>query len=326
MLEYEHGGQKLSGIRLDFSVNLNPLGMPDSVRRALRESIDSFAPYPDRDCAALRAALGSALEVSPEYILCGNGASDLILRICAALRPKIAATLTPTFSEYARCVRLFGGETRPIESAHCGDLAFICTPNNPTGRLAPIEFILQTLEHGIPVVVDECFIEFTDGQSALPYIARYPNLIVLRAFTKIYSMAGLRLGYIVCSDAKLLARIAAFGAEWNVSAPATVAGLAALSESDWIARTRSLVKAERGFMAEELVRRGIETEPSDANFLLCKSSAPLARSLRGFGIAVRDCSNFAGLDSRYFRIGLKTREENLALLEALDETLKIKVT
>lgn len=342
MPRYEHGGDCYAnaGISLDFSINVNPLGTPEAAKRAVMAQPDAFARYPDPRCRALRDALARRHGVAPENILCGNGASDLIFRMCACLQPRRALTLAPTFSEYERPAKLFGGEVREhrlreadgfaptgeLLSALTRDieLFFLCNPNNPTGRLASPEVLRRVAaacaENGTLLMADECFIEFTDGDSLLPLLGAYPNLVILRAFTKFHGLAGLRLGYLL-GDAALLGRIEAFGPAWSVSAAAQAAGLAALAEPGWDERTRSAVRAERAFMEAGLAALGMTVFPSDANFLLFKSPVPLFEPLKARGILVRDCRNFTGLDERFTRVGLKARKDNAALLRAIGEVL-----
>ncbi|MDR2529981.1 MAG: pyridoxal phosphate-dependent class II aminotransferase [Oscillospiraceae bacterium] len=317
---YEHGGGIREGIALDFSVNTNPLGMPQRVRDALLANLTEFERYPDTRCDALKTALSERLNLPPNRLIFGNGASDLIMRVCAALRPKRVYTLEPTFSEYGRCVRLFGGEI--VRSASECELAFLCNPNNPTGALLPPERITALLELGVIVVLDECFIDFTTAPSMRSSLDRFPNLLILNAFTKTYAMAGLRLGYLMCSDESLLNRIAEYGAEWSVSVPAQIAGLAALTEPRWLERTQELVRRERAFLASELTRLELAVEPGAANFILARSEIPLYKPLRTRGILVRDCSNFSGLDEHYLRVAVKLREENETLINTISEVLK----
>ncbi|MEA4968917.1 MAG: threonine-phosphate decarboxylase CobD [Candidatus Pelethousia sp.] len=343
MLRYEHGGDiyEDTGIILDFSVNTNPLGMPAGAKEALTAALGDFERYPDCHCRALRQALSRQHGLERGMILCGNGAADMIFRLCACLKPKKALALAPTFSEYERPVRLFGGEMleyRLQEAAGFAllegilqaltpevDIFFLCNPNNPTGRLASPALLRRLAqactEMGILLVVDECFLDFTAGDSLLPLLGQYPRLLILRAFTKLYGMAGLRLGYLLCADEALLARIAAFGAEWSVSAAAQAAGLGALAEPGWVERTRCIIQAERAFLQEGLTALGLTIFPSDANFLLVKSALPLYVLLKQRGILVRGCNNFTGLDDHFIRIGLKTHEKNVVLLSAVKEVL-----
>lgn len=344
MLRYEHGGDAyaMQCVALDFSVNTNPLGMPQAVRHALVSDLDAYSRYPDPHCRALTAALSEHLGVLPENLLCGNGAADLIFRICACHRPAHALTLAPTFSEYERPVRLFGGQiTEYALAENTGyllddgllaaltpgvDILFLCNPNNPTGRLVPLPLLLQIADkcrrNGTLLVVDECFMPFSDGASMLPLLNKYPNLLLLCAFTKLYALAGLRLGYLVASDTALLASVGEYGAQWSVSVPAQAAGLAALSaEPGWTEQTGALVHTQRALVTQQLSALGLRVFPSDTNYLLVKSETPLFLPLLRRGILVRDCSNFTGIDARFIRIGLKTEAQNLALIRAISDAL-----
>ena len=342
MRHYEHGGDTYGSQAnlLDFSVNVNPLGMPEAAKQAISDNMDSFITYPDCECRVLRAALSEKHGIGVEHILCGNGASDLIFRVCALLGKRAALTLAPTFSEYERTVMLFGGRMleHPLQVENGSaltadilplltekvDMLFLCNPNNPTGRLADPSLLAAILErcyrNDILLILDECFLGFTDGESFLPALSQYPNLLILKAFTKFYGMAGLRLGYLL-GDPALLARIRQFGPEWSVSSVAQAAGLGALSEPDWAARTRALVDTERGYLTGELQKCGLTVFPSDSNFLLVKGQRPLHEALRQKGILVRACDNFSGLDAQYVRIGLKTHERNAVLVNAVREVL-----
>ena len=343
MQRYDHGGDIYTnpGIDIDFSANVNPLGMPPGMRSSLLKEVDTFGRYPDPSYQALAQALALHHQVPPEQVLCGNGAADLIFRTCACLRPPLALVTAPTFSEYERAVLAYGGQVRPyllqednhfditedILSAITKDvrLVFLCSPNNPTGRLIDIDLLQRIANHcrkqGTYLMLDECFIDFTHAPSMDAFLSQHPNLLLLRAFTKMYAMAGLRLGYMLCSDAPLLKRIAAFGATWSVSAPAQVAGLAALKEIGWAERTRALIDAERTYLMAELAALPLRVFPGAANYLLLTSEQPLYQPLLARGILVRDCGNYTGLSSRYIRIGIRTRADNRRLVAALWEVL-----
>jgi threonine-phosphate decarboxylase len=341
LLPYEHGGDVYGrpGVTLDFSVNINPLGMPEGARRALLSHFEEFEHYPDPQCRALTAAIAQAHGVEPGMVLCGAGASDLLLRLCMHLKPRRALTMAPAFSEYERSAALFGGETRrfplsesegfsiPASIADAvsadTDILFLCSPNNPTGRLIDPSVLRRAAEKcretGTYLVLDECFLDFTHGASMVPLLREYPHLLILRAFTKFYAMAGLRLGHLLCADAALLSEIGRCGQTWGVSVPAQIAGMAALAEENWAERTRTLIEQERDFMACALRELGLTVFPGDANFLLVKAEEPLFEPLLTRGVLVRSCENFPGLDGRFFRIGLKTRNLNETLLRAVKE-------
>lgn len=337
-----HGGDIYSReVKLDFSANLNPLGIPEAVRTAAAGA--DFTHYPDTRCTALVHALSAYEGVPEENIVCGNGAADVIYRIVGALRPKRALLCVPTFSEYEKalverdCVVSYhklreedGFELREdvLPEISAVDMLFLCSPNNPVGNVIEPQLLERILgrcrECGTVAVVDECFLDFAeDGFSAKNCLS--PNVIVIKAFTKICAMAGLRLGYALFGDERCALSVRECGQPWSVSAPAQAAGVAAarvLSKTDFLERTRSFVARERDFLAGELSRLGFEVFPSNANFLLFKGAEDLAAALLERGIAIRSCRDYRGLDERFFRIAVRTHEENERLTTALSDIQK----
>ena len=173
---------------------------------------------------------------------------------------------------------------------------------------------------GIRLFADECFLDLTDAgtaESTKRFLPSLPGLFILRAFTKTYAMAGLRLGYALCADGKLLGAMSRAAQPWNVSVPAQAAGVAALGESQYLERARQLIRTERRWLTEQLEALGAEPVPSEANFLLFRWSEGLGERLRDRGILLRRCGNFPGLDGRWYRIAVRTHEENRRLIEAL---------
>lgn len=338
-MQESHGGNIYAHPECyDFSANLNPLGMPDAVRRAVIGQAELWAHYPDPACTALRETLARAEGIPPAQIVCGNGADDLIWRIVQALRPERALIAVPCFSEYRRALEAFGCtvETFPLvpengfllpdafaEALHPAlDLVILCTPNNPTGRCIPPELLREIArrcaENGTFLLSDECFLSLTAyGADYSAGTALHSRCIVLHAFTKTYAMPGLRLGYAVCGDPALAARIAETGQYWSVSAPAQTAGMAALEETGFLAQTRQMIAQERAFLMQEMQALGLQVFPSEANFLLFQARAGLYDDLLGERILLRSCANFEGLDGTYYRIAVRPHEENLALIEAL---------
>ena len=343
MQQYEHGGDIYGnpGVKLDFSVNINPLGLPETVSQALVSRVDEYSRYPDPFCRELCTAIARHEAVPEDWIVCGNGAADLIYRICYAIKPQRALVTSPTFSEYEKALAQVGCAVAHnalkeenafamtdgiLENIVPGvDVLFLCHPNNPTGRLIPPDLLERILnrarETGTTVVVDECFLDFTNGSSAKRYLRDIPELVILKAFTKMYAMAGLRLGYLLTSSETLRSDITAAAQCWSVSVPAQLAGVAALKCAGWQDKTRRLVAQERQFLAEQLSGLGITVFPGDANFILLQSDAPLYELLLHEGILIRQCASFNGLDSTYYRIGIKTRAENSCLIKTIKEVL-----
>ena len=189
-----------------------------------------------------------------------------------------------------------------------------------------LEWILQgCAAWGARVFLDECFLDLTeDGVSAKALLAAHPELLILKAFTKSYGMAGIRLGYCLCADSALLHRMASASQPWNVSSLAQSAGVAALTEQDFLQRTRSLVHTERRWLTDNLTALGFWVCPSQANYLLFRGPRGLREGLLRQGIAIRGCENYSGLDDGWYRIAVRPHEENEALITAIRQFCKEK--
>jgi threonine-phosphate decarboxylase len=331
---------------VDFSANVNPLGMCPAARDAAVAAVDDAVRYPDPKSRALVAAIAEHDGVPESCVAVGNGAADLICRLAQALTPRRALVLAPTFSEYEDALVLAGCEVvrhelsreegfvpteRLLVDITRGiDVVFVCEPNNPTGLCMGRDLLVRLLnrcqEVGARLVVDECFNGFLpdpEGSSVRDLVATSPNLVVLSAFTKLYGMAGLRLGYLMSSDAKLLDKLAACGQSWPVSCVAQAAGTAALGDSDWVFRTRELVASERSWLASSLAELGLEVWPGQANYLMFHSGDhDLYQQLARRGVLVRDCSNYHGLGPGYFRVAVRDRKNNELLVNAIRAALQ----
>ena len=342
----EHGGSfPHEGELLDFSVNLNPLGMPESVKKAVISTCAGWERYPNPLCTELTEKLAERENVPPERIVCGNGAADLIYRAVHAFKPARAVIFAPTFGEYAKALTEVGCVVRehylsekngflPDESfletlTADVDMAAICSPNNPTGQLMPPNLLEKTArkcrENGILLVCDECFMGFA-GKGAEHSLARFMNerCIILKAFTKLYCMAGLRLGYAVCGSEETAERLRRSGQYWSVSAPAQAAGIAALDEREYVSRTVEIISREREFLTAELRKLGLKVYPSAANYLLFRGEKGLGERLLARGIGIRCCESYSGLDGGFYRAAVRTREENMRLIKALEGCGNVK--
>lgn len=339
----EHGGNIYGyGDILDFSSNINPLGPPESVRAAYLASAETMDRYPDSSCTELRSKLSLHFGLPAENIVCGNGAADLIYRSVHALRPKSALLCRPCFGEYEKALaetecRISEYFLRESEGFILGedflsavsngyDMVILCSPNNPTGRLIPPHILETTAEicrdNGTVLICDECFMGFT-GLASTHSLTNFmnDNCIVLGAFTKLYAMAGLRLGYMLCGNASTAEKIAGSGQYWSVSSPAQAAGIAALDELDYVERTIELIRREREFLTNELTALGLKVCPSDADFLLFRFETELYDLMLTKGILIRRCDSFRGLDSSYYRIAVKNHKDNSRFIDTLRRCL-----
>lgn len=340
-----HGGDIYGEeILLDFSANTNPFGTPYGVLQAVRESLNELHRYPDPYCRKLVSAIANFEDVPKEYILCGNGAAELIYSYCEAAAPKLAVELAPTFSEYSLGLSRIRCEVRRYTlqqengfaldetfldylQTTMPDAVFLCNPNNPTGKTIQRNLLLQILafckEHNIRMFVDECFLDLSDnGKSLMEYLKDHSQLFLLKAFTKSYGMAGVRLGYCLTSDSNLLARMSHTVQPWNVSSLAQAAGVAALQEREFLKRTKDLIVTERKYLKSELARIGFEVCDSEVNYLLFKGPEDLHTVLRKEKIAVRNCDNYDGLGPGWYRIAVRLHEENEELIHTIKAIYK----
>lgn len=332
---------------MDFSVNTNPLGVPELVLQKLPEIAAITEFYPDPDCNRLRTMLADKYDISKNYILCGNGADDLLYRLVFALKPRKALIIEPTFEEYNCALQLVGCEVlhyqlrqnnlfdldeKILTSLNLDiDVVFLCNPNNPTGRLAEplvLNLIIEKCsENDIILVVDECFIEFIpewENRTVKQKAALSQNLLVIDAFTKTYALAGFRLGYCISRNQKLMDNMRVCGQEFGVSIPAQFAGICALQDKVYLEKTYSLLAVECEWLSMRLNELGLTVVPSQTNYLLfCSSIADLREVLLDRGVKVRDCSKFYGLGKNYCRIAIRTHNENEKFVATLQDIFSL---
>lgn len=339
-----HGGDIYGGgVTLDFSANTNPYGTPAGVLDAVKAALPEMHRYPDPYCRSLVDAIAEFEGVDKHFILCGSGAAELIYAYCAALHPKTALELAPTFSEYSLGLNRVGCSVKRYYLTPDNDFrldehflyhledttpeaVFLCNPNNPTGALIDPKLLKRVLdfckEAHIKLFIDECFLDLSDnGISMKAYLQGYPNLFLLKAFTKSYGMAGIRLGYCLCADAQLLTAMAREVQPWNVSSLAQAAGVAALKEEAFLKETKKLIQRERPWLQTKLEAFGFRVCPSYANYLLFQGPVDLHRKLKAQGIAIRNCDNYPGLTAGWYRIAVRRHEENKKLISAIGGVL-----
>jgi histidinol-phosphate aminotransferase/threonine-phosphate decarboxylase len=312
---------------LDFSANVNPR-MPDGTARVYQTALPAAKTYPPDDYSEFRVAAGEFADCDPESVVpTAGGLAAIRLAIQTSVRPGESVLVpTPSFGEYAREVRLQGGEpvTVPhdeVVSRSPADhaMAIVCNPNNPTGGAYDPEslqsFADRCREGGTVLLVDEAFLDFTDQ----PSLVGEDGVVVARSLTKLFGLPGLRAGFAVATGA-LRDRLAAARQTWSVSVPAVDVGIHCMRQRAFVDRTRSRVRRERTRMRDRLETR-YEVHPSDAPFLLVDAGSSDAveeaiTDARKQDIAIRDARTFDGLDS-HFRVAVRLPDENDRLLAAL---------
>ena len=343
MIETLHGGDVYRNeVRLDYSVNLNPLPMPQEVTEAIREGMSEIHQYPDPAQQKLRERIAELEGMSPENVVCGNGASELLMAAVHAVMPRKALIAAPCYAGYAVALKAseaevteyfldekkdFAVDAGILDKIGDGiDMVFIADPNNPNGSLIDPELkkaITEKCEKtGTMLVIDECFYPLTGAGAEAEAIT--DNALHLRAFTKTFAIPGIRIGYMLSKDAELLEKIRKHLPEWNVSRIAERTGEAAakvLESTDYLRDSVRLIKQEREYLEGQLEKLGLKVYRSDTNYLLIKSRPDLYERLLGKGILIRRCANFSGLDETYFRIAVRQHKENEELISILSKVL-----
>ena len=332
---------------LDFSANTNPLPLPVSLKKALTRDFNYFRRYPDREYHELRTALAAYTGCSPDLIMVGNGATELLYLAIKTFRPEKALIPAPSFGDYERA--FYGTGLQPdfyrikeeldfrldtecfLRELKKGySMTILCNPNNPTGYLIPKDELLAILDTAsrcnTVVLLDETFIEFApdpDAASIIGAIHKYENVILLRAFTKFFGVPGLRLGYCLAHPV-LLEQMREYKEPWTVNAAAAILGPLLLREEGYIAKTRAWIMKERPYMYKRLQNiGGIKVYESSSSFFLAKLLAKnrtalhLQHTLTPDNIIIRTAAGFKYLDDSFFRLAVKTRSSNNKLLSCL---------
>jgi len=338
-----HGGDVYRNeVRLDFSVNLNLALTPAEVTDAMQAGINEIHQYPDHTQQKLREKIAMLEGLGTENIVCGNGASELIMAAVHAVMPRKALITSPCYAGYAVALAAadteigeyflkeekdFALDTGILEHINGDiDMVFIADPNNPNGRLIDPELkraiSARCEESGAVLVIDECFYPLTEAGSQGGEIK--DKALHLRAFTKTFAIPGVRIGYMLSADTEMLGKIRKHLPEWNVSRIAERTGEAAadvLRTTDYLEKSVRLIKQEREYLRGQLGALGIKVYKSDTNYLLFRSRPDLYDRLLEKGILIRRCANFSGLDETYFRIAVRRHDENEELINTLREVL-----
>ncbi len=330
---------------IDFSASINPLGCPEVVRKAVSEQFNDIQHYPDSQCTDLRKTIAEKVYCNESNVIIGNGSNELFYLIPRALKPAKGVLLQPTFGEFkdAFCnsdvevVELINNEKDfPVINTNISRLksvedgmVLLCNPNNPTGQLIRREDIIELVNDNPKrlIVIDEAFMDFVENSEKYSVIKDAPlmdNLIVVRSLTKFYGFPGLRLGYLAANES-IVSRILRYKEPWTVNTIAQVAGMAAINDEEFAANTRQYVSGEKSFLHDGLtIIKGIHPFQPTVNFILVRikddgiTSSEIQNLLLKSNILIRNCSNFVGLDENYFRVAVKTREDNQKLLNALE--------
>ena len=328
---------------LDFSSNMTPLGIPNQVKKTIKNKIEKIENYPDVNSSELLLSLEKYTKLSELNLVVGNGAVEIIYDFCNAFLSKNTPVLIPipTFGEYEAASKF---HTSKISFFKTMDLTknlnlfiskipkngciFICNPNNPTGKLISKKNLLQIVrrakKQNCIIFVDECFIELVpqSNESIISNVTKFDNLIVLRSLTKSFGLAGIRIGY-AASSKYFISILKKIKIPWSVNSMAQLAGISALKNKSHISKSNNIIKKEYDFLKNKITMiDGFECLDSSTNFILIKTkqdSTKLQKKLLEKQIFIRDCKNIRGLDNHFIRVAVKSHKDNLKLVKTLEE-------
>ena len=310
--------------------------------------MDLLSSYPDREYTSLRETISEYCSVPAEFILPGNGSSELIALLIDARAPKRTLILGPTYSEYSRELAISGSTqeyyhlkeeqdfrldvddlSRTLSEGY--DFLIICNPNNPTSSAILHDDMEQLLtfcaEHDIFVMIDETYVEFAPDISAVtavPFTKRFQNLMILRGVSKFFAAPGMRFGYGITGNMDFLKKMKEKQIPWSLNSIGAFAGEKMFKDQDYIRRTRELILSERDRMYRTVSKMpGYKAYEPYANFILLKilkegvTSADIFDRCIRKGLMIRDCASFQCLEGEYIRFCIMMPEDNTRLLHEL---------
>ena len=337
LLEFSKSGKKY----IDFSASINPYGIDPKLKDILKKSIDILVHYPNQDYSEIKALIIRKHDVSEESIYLGNGANSIIFRLFSIFDKELNICIpTPSFETYRLAAESVSAnivyydmngfkitnEIFDILSDNI-DVLVLTNPNNPTGYLIEEELLQRLLEYckaeNIFVLLDECFLEFVlDGEkySRISNLSKYTNLAILRSLTKLYAFPGLRFGYLLTENKKVIENLNKLTPSWDINTLALEAAKFSLTQD--MSQVVLKIQKEKSILLKNLKSVGIEVFDSKANFLLCRYKKNLSNALLNQGVIVRDCSDYRGMDDTYFRVAVRTNSENMILFKNIKELIE----
>lgn len=353
---FTHGGNIYAeksprGSWLDYSANINPLGLPDSVKKAILEHLDGLVHYPDPEGRDLKQAISAHYGVDSKQVILGNGAAELFYVYFHTKQPRQVLLPVPSFSEYEKAARCCGAEIKyfylqdgdnfqfdmeKLGGALKGcDTLILGNPNNPTGQLISKDDLLKLVEKAadchVDIIVDESFLDFRQDRykySLVQLAGQYDNLLVISSLTKMFAIPGLRLGYGICNE-EAVKLLEYHKDTWNVNLLAQAAGVVALSDKAYVAKTRQHTQQTVEEMEAMLQAiHGIKVYHPSVNFVLLRLEQPhinskvLQKKMKQEGVLIRDCSNYPGLNDKYIRLAIRDGETNREVAAVLNKCLQ----
>ncbi len=282
MASFGHGGNAKEISRtnkleynkiIDFSANINPLGMPSSVKKAIVENLDEAEKYPDITYFELKSVISEFENISMENLILGNGAAEVLFNVVRGINPKNSLILAPTFSEYEEAIKAINGNIIYYKLKEENkfyikedildyinndlDLMFICNPNNPTGVVTEKNLLIKILDkarkNNVIVLLDESFLDFIkENLSMIPYINEYENLIIIKSLTKFFALPGIRIGYGICGNIELIEKVEFISPAWNINIFAEIATKTGVKDENYIEESIKFINDEKDYLYMEL--------------------------------------------------------------------------
>ncbi len=335
---------------IDFSDNINPLGVSKLIKENIHNVYDLLNIYPDESYTKLKQSISNYTNTNSNNVLVGNGATELISSLIKSINPKNSLLILPTYSEYEKELNKINSNIEFFEVleqddfklnvsnllnsiTHATDLLVFCNPNNPTGYATPLDDLKIVLNHCVTtntiVLLDETYVEFSKNSTgATSLINTYNNLFIIRGTSKFFAISGLRLGYALCSNESLLSSVQNQLIPWNVNVVAEYFGQLVFNDTDFISKSINLCNDEYNKFKNYFSNIDkIKMFESDTNFILFKilSDDFDANDLFTFmiknGILIRNLSHSKGLSNKYFRVCLQLPQHNDKFLNCLSKFL-----
>lgn len=332
---------------IDFSANINPLGVSLSMKKAMISALDKVEHYPDITYYQLKTAISEFENINYNNISLGNGAAEVIFNIVRAIKPKKALLPAPTFSEYEEAILSVDGEIEYYNLKEKDnfilddgfisainediDIVFICNPNNPTGVLTKSSFIENVLAKSICtktiVVIDESFLDFikeSDEYTSKKLLEKYENLIIVKSLTKFFAIPGIRIGYGMYINNDIKEKLNKVTVPWSINVVASEAIIAGLKNKDYIEESINYISEEKEYLYKRLQNiKYIKVLKPSVNFIMFKLliDLDLREELIKRKILIRSCNNYIGLSNNFYRIAVRNKKENEKLIRELEKVL-----
>lgn len=332
---------------IDFSANINPLGVNIKVKEAIINALNEIERYPDITYYNLKLAISEFEKVNYNNLILGNGAAEVIFNLVRSIKPKKVLIPAPTFGEYEEAVLSINSSIEYYYLKEDNnwiidediinhinediDMVFICNPNNPTGILTDKEVIINIAKKALStntiLAIDESFLDFIrDGEnySVINLLKEYNNIFIIKSMTKLFAIPGIRIGYGMCENKEIIKNMELVSVPWNINILAEKATLEAIKDKEYINRTISYIQKEKNYLYKELNKfNDIKVFNPSVNFIMFKiiNNINLKLELMKENIIIRSCNNYIGLDDSYYRVAVRTREENDNLIMALKKVI-----